>query len=55
MVTGLILLGFIAIVLTLVTAGVRRRIGFPVGPGFYPFALAGITIVVLILWATHKG
>jgi hypothetical protein len=55
MATGLILLGFIAIVLTVVTAKVRARIGFPVQPGFYPVALAGITIVALILWATHKA
>ena len=54
MVDGLILLGFIAVVLAVVTARIRRRIGFPVQPGFYAVAVAGIAIVVLILWATQK-
>jgi len=54
MANGLILLGFIAIVITLVVARVRRRVGFPVRAGFYGATIAGIAILVLILWATQN-
>jgi hypothetical protein len=54
MANGLILLAFIAIVIAVVTARVRRRAGFPVRPRFYAVAVAGIAIVVLILWATQN-
>jgi hypothetical protein len=54
MTDGLILLGFIAVVIAVVTARVRRRVGFPVRPGFYGIAIAGIAIVVLIFWATQN-
>lgn len=54
MADGLILLGFIAIVIAVVTARVRRRVGVPVRPGFYTAAVAVIAIVVLLLWATQN-
>ncbi len=54
MANGLILLGFIAIVITIVVSRVRRRMGFPVRSGFYAVTIAGIAIVVLILWATQN-
>jgi hypothetical protein len=47
---GLILLGFIAIVIAVVTARVRRRLGFPVRSGFYGTAIVGVIIVVLVYW-----
>ncbi len=52
MANGLILLGFIAVVLALVIARVRRRIGMPVTGGIMAMTVAGIAIVILILWAT---
>jgi hypothetical protein len=54
MTNGLILLGFIAILIAVVFARVRRRIGAPVRSGFYGVAVAGIAIFVLILWATQN-
>ena len=42
MADGLILLGFIAIVTAVVTARVRRRMGFPVRQGFYATAITAI-------------
>lgn len=54
MTNGLILLGFIAILIAVVVARVRRRIGVPVRTGFYGVAVAGIAIFVLILWATQN-
>ena len=53
MTNGLILLGFIAIVIAVVTARVRRRVGFPVRPGFYAAAVAVIAIAILLLWITQ--
>lgn len=53
MADGLILLGFIAIVIAVVTARVSRRLGSPVRPGFYAVAVAVIAIAVLLLWATQ--
>lgn len=54
MADGLILLGFVAIVIAVVTARVRRRVGFPVRPGFYAAAVAVIAIAVLLLWVTQN-
>ena len=54
MTNGLILLGFIAIVIAVVTARVMRRVGVPVRPGFYAAAVAVIAIAVLLLWVTQK-
>lgn len=54
MTDGLILLGFIAVLIAIVTARVRRRAGFPVRQGFYGVAIAGIAIAVLIFWATQN-
>ncbi|HET9897476.1 MAG TPA: hypothetical protein VFQ44_21300 [Streptosporangiaceae bacterium] len=54
MADGLILLAFIAILIALVTARVRRRIGVPVQRGFYTAAVAIIAIAVLLLWATQN-
>jgi hypothetical protein len=51
---GLILLGFIAIVIAVVVARVRRRVGVPVQRGFYAAAVAGIAIIVLALWAASN-
>jgi|HubBroStandDraft_1064217.scaffolds.fasta_scaffold201559_2 hypothetical protein len=53
MADGLILLGFIAIVTAVVTARVRRRMGFPVRPGFYTTAITAIVIIVLVVWVAH--
>ena len=53
MAEGLILLAFIAIVIAVVTARVRRRLGFPVQPGFYAIAVATIAIAILVLWVTQ--
>jgi hypothetical protein len=54
MADGLILLAFIAIVIAVVTARVRRRLGFPVQRGFYAIAIATIAIAALILWVTRS-
>jgi hypothetical protein len=54
MADGLILLAFIAIVIAVVTARVRRRLGFPVRRGFYAIAVATIAIAVLIVWVTQN-
>jgi hypothetical protein len=54
MADGLILLGFIAVVIAVVTARVRRRVGFPVQRGFYAAAVAVIAIAVLLLWVTQN-
>jgi hypothetical protein len=53
MADGLILLGFIAIVTAVVTARVRRRMGFPVRQGFYTTAITAIVIIVLVVWVAH--
>jgi hypothetical protein len=53
MADGLILLAFIAIVIAVVTARVRRRLGFPVQRGFYATAVGMIAITVLIFWAVQ--
>jgi hypothetical protein len=53
MADGLILLGFIAIVTAVVTARVRRRMGFPVRQGFYATAITAIVIIVLFVWVAH--
>ncbi len=52
MVDGLILLGFIAFVLALVIARVRRRVGMPVTGGIMAMTTAVIAIAILVLWAT---
>ena len=54
MTDGLILLAFIAIVIAVVTARVRRRLGFPVQRGFYAAAIATTAIAVLVLWAVQN-
>ena len=54
MADGLILLGFIAVLIAIVTARVRRRIGVPVQRGFYTGAIVVIVIAVLLLWATQN-
>jgi hypothetical protein len=54
MADGLVLLGFIAIVIAVLTARVRRRAGSPVRPGFYATAVAVIAIAVLLLWVTQN-
>ncbi len=54
MADGLILLGFIAIVIAVVAARARRRLGFPVQRGFYAVAVATIAIAVLIFWAVQR-
>jgi hypothetical protein len=54
MADGLILLAFIAIMIALIVARVRRRIGMPVRPGFYATAVVGIAIAVLIFWVTAR-
>jgi hypothetical protein len=54
MTDGLVLLGFIAIVIAITIARVRRRAGFPVRTGFYTAAVAVIAIAVLLLWVTQN-
>jgi hypothetical protein len=54
MTDGLILLGFIAVMIAVVTIRVRRRAGFPAGRGFFAGAVAVVAIVVLLLWATQN-
>ena len=54
MADGLILLGFIAIVIAAVTIRVRKRIGLPARSGFFASAVAVIAIAVLLLWATQN-
>ena len=54
MADGLILLGFIAIVIAAVTIRVRKRIGLPALSGFLASAVAVIAIAVLLLWATQN-
>jgi hypothetical protein len=51
---GLILLAFIAIVVALIVARVRRRIGFAVTGRALAVTVSGFVIVVLILWATGR-
>jgi hypothetical protein len=54
MADGFILLGFIALAIAVVTARVRRRMGFPVRQGFYASAIAVTAIAVLLLWVTQN-
>jgi predicted nucleic acid-binding protein len=54
MADGFILLGFIALAIAVVTARVRRRMGFPVRQGFYASAIAITAIAVLLLWVTQN-
>jgi len=53
-VNGLILLGFIALMLALVVARLRRRVGMPVTGGIMAMTVAVIAIAILILWATSS-
>lgn len=53
MADGLILLAFIAIVIAVVVARARRRLGFPVQRGFYAIAVVVVAIAVLALWAAQ--
>jgi len=50
---GLILLGFIAVVLALLVARVKRRIGMRVTVGTLTMTAAVIAIAILALWATN--
>jgi hypothetical protein len=54
MADGFILLGFIAVAIAIVTARVRRRMGFPVRQGFYASAIAITAIAVLLLWVSQN-
>lgn len=54
MTDGLILLGFIAIVIALVVARIRRRMGFGVNGRVLAMTISGVIITVLILWATTR-
>jgi hypothetical protein len=54
MTDGLILLGFIAVVIAASTIRVRRRIGIPARSGFFAGAVVVIVIVVLLLWANQN-
>jgi|HubBroStandDraft_1064217.scaffolds.fasta_scaffold1041346_1 cytosine/uracil/thiamine/allantoin permease len=55
MTDGLILLAFIAILIALVVARVRRRAGMPVGRGFYSTAIVGIAIAILVYWVASSS
>jgi len=54
MVNGLILLGFVALVLALVAMRVRRRLGMAVSPRVLAITVSGFAIAVLVLWATTR-
>ncbi len=55
MTDGLILLAFIAILIAVVVARVRRRMGIPVRTGFYSTAIVGIGIAILVYWVASSG
>jgi len=52
MTNGLILLGFIALLLALVAMRARRRLGMAVNGRVLALTISGFAIAVLILWAT---
>ena len=54
MTDGLILLGFLALLFAVFVVRGRRRIGLSVTSRVFATAIAGFTIVVLILWATQR-
>jgi len=51
---GLILLGFIAALVALGVARIRRRIGLKVTGGVLIATMAAFAIAVLALWATSR-
>jgi cytosine/uracil/thiamine/allantoin permease len=55
MTDGLILLAFIAILIAVTVARVRRRMGFPVRQGFYGTAIVGIAIAILVYWVATSN
>jgi cytosine/uracil/thiamine/allantoin permease len=55
MTDGLILLAFIAILIAVVVARVRRRMGVPVRSGFYGTAIVGIAIAILVYWVASSS
>ncbi len=54
MTNGLILLGIIALGITLVLARFRRRLGMGATSRFYAVTITFVVIAVLILWATSR-
>lgn len=54
MADGLILLGFVALLLALVWMRVRRRAGMRTGGSVLAAAVAFFAIAILILWATSR-
>jgi cytosine/uracil/thiamine/allantoin permease len=55
MTDGLILLAFIAILIAVAVARLRRRAGFSVGRGYYSTAIVGIAIAILVYWVASSG
>ncbi|HUC56125.1 MAG TPA: hypothetical protein VMA95_01895 [Streptosporangiaceae bacterium] len=55
MTDGLILLAFISILIAVVAARIRRRMGFPVRQGFYGTAIVGIGIAILVYWVASSS
>jgi len=54
MTNGLILLGFIAVVLALVITKLRRRLGMAVTGRITALTVAFFAIAILVLWATSR-
>jgi cytosine/uracil/thiamine/allantoin permease len=55
MTDGLILLAFIAILIAVTVARLRRRMGIPVRAGFYSTAIVGIAIAILVYWVASSS
>jgi hypothetical protein len=51
---GLILLAFIALLVAVLVARTRRRLGLAVTSRLLVMTVTGFVIVVLILWATRR-
>ena len=54
MTNGLILLGFVALLLALAWMRVRRRVGMRTGGSVLAGAICFFAIAILILWATSR-
>jgi hypothetical protein len=54
-VNGLILLGFIALIIAVIMARTGRRMGVAVTGRALAMTISGVAIAVLILWATTRG
>ncbi|HEY2549554.1 MAG TPA: hypothetical protein VGI64_03155 [Streptosporangiaceae bacterium] len=55
MATGIVLLGFIAVLAAFIVVRTRRRLGLISTGRTYLVVITGFVILVLALWATARG